>query len=116
MRKLISITMVLGLMFLIIGCMPAVQPQTAKQKIAYAWATLTGLNKSAEALISAGAISVEDAEEYEGQALEARAVLRVADLYLKTGQETEALDSWQTVNVLLLHMNEYLLAKEEARK
>lgn len=116
MRKHSKFVLQVLLSLILLGCATIEVPETTDGKILYAKTTLTGLNNGMADLVRSKVVDVETAKKYESRALEAAAMIRIAEKALAEGKEQNALSSWGAVNVILIELNQYLLNSMEARQ
>jgi len=113
-NKKIIVGLLLALIFA--GCATMPTPKTTGQKIAYAKATVTGINTSIIQLLNADAITLDEAKKYRDTTGRIRILLNAADNYLSLGEQALAADSWADANQLLLEINGILLERAQRRK
>lgn len=75
---------------LVAGCAAFAAPKSFDQKLAYAYSTHTAIVQAATSSLSAGTLSVSDAEAVQKLATQSRAVLDSAKLAAGTGDVTTA--------------------------
>jgi len=108
--------LVLFVMLLFLSsCIPMMnqQPQTPIQKLAYAKATITGVNNGVASLLRSKAISISAAKEYRVNIQTVRALLVTYEISVKSGDLSTEAQQWKAINVILDELNKYL---QEAQK
>lgn len=97
----------------ITSCQSVPTPQTPRQVIAYADATLTGIIHAAATARELGRLDMLDAAQFKDHAKEAETYINLAKLALKDGDLRGMEANLATARKLLVMLNSLLLALEK---
>lgn len=123
MKRLLDLQRLLVLLLvtaLISACAStgSVMPQTTRERIAVAQASVTEIRRQTTVLLKAGTIKVDDAENIQNMANNARTAIDIARSVLDAdpGATVSADAKLQTATTLLSALQSYLLTKAGAPK
>ena len=106
----IKIPVVFVMLLFLSSCFPMIQqPQTPVQKLAYAKATITGVNNGVAELLRNKVISLSTAREYRDSIRIVRPMISAYEVSVKTGNLSNEARQWKAINGILIELNNYLM-------
>jgi hypothetical protein len=115
--KQLKYTFVAAVLAILSACaqMGAVSPQTTRERIAVAQASVTEIRRQTTVLLSAGTIKVDDAENVQAMANNARTAIDLARVTLDA--DPKAADAkLATATTLLTALQSYLVTRAQGAK